>query len=250
MPGAAVLPWAARGRDVNRLVAAAGTWLMTSALLACAVSMLVCPEATVWLFGVTQVGCLTMAAIGSSFSGASEQRPVCSHCCKRIRDGAVLTVTLPTGVTRWHLNRACRDAAPPDRTPRFPGGRGCAPGCCPICGMHDPVSLEACWGGLMAHQDCADWLGMLPQLDREQQREMIHHFPGVGGVTLAEASANLLTATESLGRRFPRPDAARAHNGRTCGCWDCFVVRHPIPDALIQKPQPPPGPSAGSPTAR
>ncbi|MEZ0090009.1 hypothetical protein [Streptacidiphilus sp. EB129] len=169
--------------------------------------------------------------------------------------GWLLILSVPLAVLNWCAWRGTRIPKPTPpvaelRTARFPAGRACPPGCCPICGMDDPVSLEACWGGLMAHQDCADWLGMLPQLDREQQREMIHHFPGVAGVTLAEASANLLTATESLGRRFPRPDAARAHNGRTCGCWDCFAIRHPIPDALIQKPQPPPGPGAGSPTAR
>lgn len=87
--------------------------------------------------------------------------PRCDHCRRPLRD-SLLTVTLPTGVTRYHLDRACADAAPPEREPAFPGGRGCEPDCCPICGMDDPMGLEPCWGGQKAHQDCADWLGELP----------------------------------------------------------------------------------------
>lgn len=64
------------------------------------------------------------------------------------------------------------------RTPAFPGGKDCPAGCCPICGMHDPDRLERCWGHLDAHPSCAEWVGELPQLTREQWREQIHHFPG------------------------------------------------------------------------
>lgn len=36
----------------------------------------------------------------------------------------------------WHATRA-PELPPPARTPAFPAGQGCPPGCCPICGMED-----------------------------------------------------------------------------------------------------------------
>lgn len=131
--------------------------------------------------------------------------PRCDRCHWPIRNG-LLTVTLPTGVTRYHLDRACADTAPPTREPAFPGGRGCPPGCCPICGMDDPMGLEPCWGGQKAHQDCADWLGELPQLDRQQQREQVHHFPtpppGPGAATLAESAPSAWEQYRAQGREI------------------------------------------------
>jgi hypothetical protein len=143
--------------------------------------------------------------------------PRCDHCRHPIRD-SLLTVTLPTGVTRYHLDRPCADAAPPERTPAFPGGRGCEPGCCPICGMDDPMGLEPCWGGQKAHQDCADWLG----------RE-----PAVGGITMTEASADLLAATERLRQGFP-----------TRGGYNPGGII--LPPGCTYTPTPPPGPGAAT----
>ncbi|WP_042400037.1 DNA-binding protein [Streptacidiphilus carbonis] len=109
----------------------------------------------------------------------------CAHCGRRIRDGLSFKHTNGPIVQHFHGDRPdCRAASEAAaREPAFPGGRGCAPGCCPICGMDDLAGLEPCWGGLMAHQDCAEWLDEEPRLDREQQREQVHHFPSHGPAT-------------------------------------------------------------------
>jgi hypothetical protein len=136
---------------------------------------------------------------------AAARLPRCDHCHWPIRNGELM-VTLPTGVSRYHLDRACADAAPPEREPAFPGGRGCAPGCCPICGMDDPMGLEPCWGGQEAHQDCADWLGKLPQPDRGQQREQVYLYPtpplGPGAATLAKSPPSAWEQYRAQGREL------------------------------------------------
>lgn len=80
------------------------------------------------------------------------------------------------GARSFRRPRSSVPAAPSRLAPAYSAGRGCAPGCCPICGMDDPQGLEPCWGGLEAHRDCAEYLGYGPQ---------------TLGITMAEASANI-----------------------------------------------------------
>lgn len=115
-------------------------------------------------------GAFTPAAVG--FLGRPRSRkPMCAHCQKRIRDGAVLTISRP-GVAgdviieaTWHLDRPdCRAASTRwDRTAVYPNGD--APeGCCNICGMHDPEHLvDGC------HDECAEWLGERVESLRERR---------------------------------------------------------------------------------
>jgi len=176
------------------------------------------------------------------------QLPRCAHCRRKIRDGAVLTVTLPTGTTRWHLNRACRDYAPEDRTPAFPAGRGCPPGCCPICGQHEPDQLvEGC------HEACVEWLGYVPR-------------PSAFGVTVAEVGTALAAAFATP--RVKPTTASAASLLAPCGCgWTrlgcpaCYTPycpsceqRHVLDcgrrwerqQTMLQKPTPPPGPGSAT----
>lgn len=66
--------------------------------------------------------------------------------------------------------KAHQQAVAPTRTPAFPGGKDCPPGCCPICGMEDPDYLEA-WGHLQAHRACAELEGEPPPKPKERRPE-------------------------------------------------------------------------------
>ena len=128
-------------------------------------------------------------------------------------------------------------ALPAVRAPAFPAGVGCPPGCCPVCGQHDPDRLERCWGHLDAHPSCAEWVGEPPQLAREQWREQIHHFPSRGGhlSTGVTVSDLLLPATmpsrmelepaEILLRLKPPPcDCGQ----QMIACPACYRVHCPV----------------------
>lgn len=85
--------------------------------------------------------------------------------------GWLLVSTVPVAAVQWvgwRLTRAIEPVREP-RTPAFPGGKDCPPGCCPICGMEDRDGTVYAWGvGLgvrRAHIACVEWLGEIPAFD-------------------------------------------------------------------------------------
>lgn len=158
----------------------------------------------------------------------------------------LLLPTVPVTAVQLIGWRKTRPARPAPATPIEREARHTASstprGHCPICGQHDPDGLAPCWGGWLAHESCAEWLGREPYRSKasvDQDRRIWDLAKRQERQAQAEAELRVRLCEHKHTEEIYTYGA-----GRSLLCLDCGGR------ADLGKPVPPPGRGAGSPTVR